>query len=192
MSGSIIQPADDVEQDDEDDDEDEEGVADMAEDGLVERSPIGLYVLLLGDGDRVGVADQTTGVGVDGAGGGRPGLLTGGRGGGGGIVVAESAGIDPNLCKGGVGLLPCGPSVVGPDGVGGGRLLAHGVGGGRLGGGRVGADGGVGLCGHDVGGGGGRGSQVVGCGAPGGAGHDGDDERQDGYDVEWLIGLHIL
>lgn len=47
MSGLFLQPAYDVEQDDEDDDEDEEGVADIAEDGPVERSPIGLYVLLL-------------------------------------------------------------------------------------------------------------------------------------------------
>ena len=47
MSGLIPQPAYDVEQDDEDDDEDEGGVNDIAEDGPVERSPIGLFVLLL-------------------------------------------------------------------------------------------------------------------------------------------------
>lgn len=107
-------------------------------------------------------------------------------------MVAEAAGVDPDLCKGGVGLLPCGPSVVGRRGVGGGGLLAGGVAADRMGRGRVGTDGGVDLCGHGVGRGGGRGSQVVGGGASGGAGHDGDDERQDGYDVERLKCLHIL
>ena len=192
MSGLIPQPANDVEQDDEDDDEDEEGVADIAEEGSVERSPFGLYVLLLYCGNRVGAADQTAGVGVDGGGGGRPGLLVGGGGGGGAVVVAEAAGVDPNLCIGGVGLLPCGPSVVGRRGVGGGGLLAGGVAADSMGRGRVGADGGVGLCGYGVGRGGGCGPQLVGGGASGGAGHDGDDERQDGYDVERLRCLHRL
>ena len=47
MSGLFLQPAYDVEQDDEGDDEDEEGVNGITEDGPVERSPVGLYVLLL-------------------------------------------------------------------------------------------------------------------------------------------------
>lgn len=47
MSGLFLPPAEDKEQDDEDDDEDEGGVNEITEDGPVERSPIGLYVLLL-------------------------------------------------------------------------------------------------------------------------------------------------
>lgn len=66
-------------------------------------------------------------------------------------MVAEAAGVDPNLCKGGVGLLPCGPSVVGRRGVGGGGLLAGGVAADSMGRGRVGTDGVVGLCGYGVG-----------------------------------------